>query len=95
MEEKGIEHVCVPPGAHAQNGRVEHVHLTLLNLVCTNLIHAGLPAVFWAEAAAYAAYVRNRVPASNGKIPDDLWRGHPVCHDHLQPFGSRLFFRDH
>lgn len=95
MEEKGIEHVCVPPGAHAQNSRVECVHLTLLNLVRTNLIHAGLPAVFWAEAAAYAAYVRNRAPASNGKIPDDLWRRHPVCHDHLQPFGSRLFFRDH
>lgn len=34
-KQKGIEHVLVPPGSHQQNGRVERVHLTILNLVRT------------------------------------------------------------
>ncbi len=33
MLAKGIEHIKVPPDAHAQNGRVERVHLTTLNVV--------------------------------------------------------------
>ncbi len=38
----GIEHIKVPPDAHAQNGRVERVHLTILNGVRTVLTHSGL-----------------------------------------------------
>lgn len=42
IKEKGIEHVLVPPGAHAQNGRVERAHLTILNGVRTLLVETGL-----------------------------------------------------
>jgi transposase InsO family protein len=31
MLQHGIQHVRVPPDAHAQNGRVERVHLTILD----------------------------------------------------------------
>jgi len=62
MQSRGIEHVKVPPAAHAQNGRVERVHLTILNGVRTVLAHSGLGAQFWAEAANYIAYTRNRTP---------------------------------
>ena len=62
MQSRGIEHVKVPPAAHAQNG-VERVHLTILNGVRTVLAHSGLGAQFWAEAANYIAYTRNRRPA--------------------------------
>jgi len=34
-KQKGIEHLLVPPGSHQQNGRVDRVHLTILNLVRT------------------------------------------------------------
>lgn len=44
IREKGIEHVMVQPDAHAQNGRVERVHLTILNGVRTLLVETGLPA---------------------------------------------------
>lgn len=47
IREKGIEHVMVPPDAHAQNGRVERAHLTILNGVRTLLVETGLPASFW------------------------------------------------
>ena len=62
MQSRGIEHVKVPPAAHAQNGRVERVHLTILNGVRT-VAHSGLGAQFWAEAANYIAYTRNQRPA--------------------------------
>jgi transposase InsO family protein len=42
-KQKGIEHLLVPPGSHQQNGRVERVHLTILNLVRTYLTDCKLP----------------------------------------------------
>ena len=94
--DKEIQHLLVPPGAHAQNGRVERVHLTLLNLVRTFLIDTGLPPSFWAEAASYAAYIRNRTPCKpSNRIPDDIWYGKAKAHSHLHPFGCKVFYRHH
>ena len=68
-----IEHVKVPPAAHAHNGRVERVHLTILNGVRTVLAHSGLGAQFWAEL--YIAYTL---------VPDDSWQNKESRLDHLQ-----------
>ena len=65
---KGIEHHRTPPTAHAQNGRVERAHLTILDTVRTLLYDASLGDEFWAEAATYAVYTRNRSPCGPGKI---------------------------
>lgn len=63
------------------------------------LIDSGLGDEFWAEAALYAAYTRNRSPCGPDRIiPEDLWRkgrNIRVSYDHLQPFGTALHFRDH
>ena len=76
MRQLGIQYIRVPPDAHAQNGRVERVHLTILNLVRTYLIDTALPQSFWAEGASYAAYTRNRTPCGpQSAIPDDKWFG--------------------
>jgi hypothetical protein len=94
--EKGIEHHTTPPTAHAQNGRVERAHLTILDTVRTLLLDAGLPDEFWAEAANYAVYTRNRAPSGrNNKVPEDIWRGREVHASHAQPFGCPAYFRDH
>jgi len=96
MQSRGIEHVKVPPAAHAQNGRVERLHLTILNGVRTVLAHSGLGAQFWAEAANYIAYTRNRTPCGpQHLVPDDSWRNKESRLDHLQPFGCQVFYRDH
>ena len=50
--EKCIIHTIVPPGVHAQNGRVERPHLTILQSIRT-----GLPGMFWAEAALYGCII--------------------------------------
>ncbi len=93
---KGIEHRYVPPDAHAQNGRVERVHLTILNGVRTLLTHTGLPLQYWAEAANYMAYTRNHTPCGpQHQVPEDLWRKKKTALDHTQPFGSKCYFRDH
>jgi hypothetical protein len=91
----GIQHIRVPPDAHAQNGRLERVHLTILDDVRTVLLHSGLPAKYWAEAANCSAYTRNHTPSKNKQTPLDLWTGNKTTMDHLYPFGCKVFFRDH
>lgn len=94
--EKGIEHVVVPPGSHAQNGRVERVHLTIFDSVRTYLTAAGLPPYLWAEAAQHAVRIRNNVPAKpSNAIPNELWYGKPTSFIDYQPFGQPIFFRIH
>jgi hypothetical protein len=96
LANNGIASNQVPPGAHGQNGRVERAHLTILNAVRTLLIDSLLPPTFWAEAAAYSVYIRNRVPdAQTRRIPYHTWSGKPVSHEHIRPFGSAIYIRDH
>jgi transposase InsO family protein len=96
LQQKGIEHQLVPPAAHAQNGRVERAHLTIMDGVRTLLAQSKLEPRFWAEAAHYIAYSRNRTPSGpKQELPDDLWYKRESRLDHLQPFASKLYFRDH
>ena len=48
-KEGGVNMALNIAGAHAQNGRVEGVHLTMLSGVRTLLSQTGLTASFWAE----------------------------------------------
>lgn len=97
----GIEANPVPPAAHAQNGRAERVNRTVLNIVRTVLCDTQLPKRFWAEAAGYAAYVRNHIPKKDfpkkgvTSTPQELWTGRPSKLTQLRPFGSVVFVRDH
>jgi hypothetical protein len=96
LAKNGIASMNIPPAAHAQNGRVERVHLTVLNMVRTLLIDSKLPESFWAEAAEYAAYIRNRVYKTGTKeYPQALWTGRPVSHHQLYPFGCTVYVREH
>ena len=93
---RGIQHHTTPPAAHAQNGRVERAHLTIANDIRTLLLASGLGSEFWAEAAAYAVYTRNRVCGSGqDRSPEAIWCGREPKMSHLQPFGSQVFYRDH
>jgi hypothetical protein len=85
----------VPPDVHTQNGRVERVHLTILNDVRTVLLLSGLPTKYWAEAANYSAYTRNHTLSNNKQTPLDLRTGNKTTIDQLYSFGCKLFFRDH
>lgn len=54
---EGVVPRKIPPAAHAQNGRIERVHRTILDTVRIILVETGLPKAFWAEITSYAAYV--------------------------------------
>lgn len=96
LAQHGILPTVIPPDNHAQAGRVERVHLTILNLARTYLIDSDLPMTFWAEACNYAVYVRNLIPdARTRKVPYTTWCDKQVSYDHLRPFGSELYFKDH
>lgn len=63
MHQQGIQYIRVPQDAHAQNGRVERVHLTILNLVRTYLIDTGLSQSLWAETASTRPTLATAHPA--------------------------------
>lgn len=94
FESKGISHVVIPPTDHAQNGRVERAHLTLLNDVRTLLLSSQLPHSFWADAARYAAYTRNRtLRAGATESAEDMWQGRQVSLANLCAFGQAALYR--
>jgi hypothetical protein len=93
MQLRGIEHVKIPPAACA-NGRVERVHLTILDGVRTVLAHSGLGAKFWAERTSYIEYIRNRTPCGLQRLVDS-WQSKQSRLDHSQPFGCQVYYRDH
>jgi hypothetical protein len=76
--------------------RVERVHLTILNDVRTLLISSDLPSSYWAEAASYDTYVRNRITHSSTDVsPDFAWTKKKITFGHIQPFGAICYYRDH
>jgi hypothetical protein len=71
-------------------------HLTIANDVRTLLLDSQLGEEFWADAAVYAVYTRNRIPGKNQKeSPEAIWYGRPPRLDHLQPFGAEAFYRNY
>jgi histone deacetylase 1/2 len=81
------------PYTSAQNGKAECVLRTLNNSVRTRLLHASMPAPYWAEALATACYLLNRRPSSaiRSEIPyTRLYRESP-SYAHLRVFGCLCY----
>jgi hypothetical protein len=93
---EGIVPHRIPPDAHAQKGRVERVHRTILDAVRTILADTKLPKPWWADMASYVAYARNRIPrADTGRAPHEMWTSRPCTQTQLRPFGSVVYIKDH
>lgn len=63
---------------------------TIMEKVRCKLNESGLDESFWAEAAATAAYIINRSPASaiDHNVPEELWLNKKPEYKHLKRFGS-------
>jgi len=74
------------------NGKAERMLCMLNNIVCTLLIHAAIPPVYWAEALATAA-VLNRRPSSsiNDGIPYHLLYHKMLDYPLLRVFGCLCY----
>ena len=73
----GIRRQLTAPYTPSQNGVVERANRTIVEAVRTTLQASGLPHSFWAEAAAHAVFVRNRLPtkAVLRVTPYQAWYG--------------------
>ncbi len=61
LAEHGIHHQLTVAHTPQQNGVVERMNCTVMNLARSMLHHKNMDERFWAEALATAVYVRNRV----------------------------------
>ena len=89
LEQAGIRRQLTAPYTPSQNGVVERANRTIVEAVRTTLQASGLPNSFWAEAAAHAIFVRNRLPtkAVRRVTPYQAWNGRKPDADILRPFG--------
>jgi hypothetical protein len=93
--DEGIELTFTPTAAHNANGRVERMHLTLVNDVRTKLVETGLDKKYWADALQHSVHTRNRVPDSRGLTPIHLFKqGQKVDYSWLQAFGAKCVYRE-
>ncbi len=91
---KGIRHQTTVPRTPQQNGVSERMNRTLTDTARTMLSQSGMPKMFWAEAVATAAYVRNRVLTSaihEAKTPYERWYGRKPNVSHLRIFGCLAY----
>ncbi|AAF19226.1 Highly similar to Ta1-3 polyprotein [Arabidopsis thaliana] len=89
-KEHGIERHRTCTYTPQQNGVAERMNRTIMEKVRCLLNKSGVEEVFWAEAAATAAYLINRSPASaiNHNVPEEMWLNRKPGYKHLRKFGS-------
>jgi hypothetical protein len=84
------------PYSHEQNGLVERMMRTILNIVRSLLSNAQLPKELWGEAAKSAVYVYNRSPHSSlgFKTPfEKRYKSKPDI-SNIRLFGSLVYHKD-
>nr|QBH67417.1 retrovirus-related pol polyprotein [Ustilago esculenta] len=67
----GIVHECTTPYMPQQNGMAVCTNQTLMDMVCSMLMHAQLPKPFWGDVLHYAAWIKMCTPrhALKGSTP--------------------------
>ena len=77
-----------------QNGVAERYNRTLLESLHAMMHSAGVPDLLWAELAATAAYLRNRLPTrvnQDNASPYELWHGYKPKVDNLRIIWADAF----
>jgi histone deacetylase 1/2 len=81
------------PYTSAQNGKAERIIRTVNDCIRSLLIHAGMPAQYWAEALNTATHLLNRRPCqtSGTATPYQLLLGAPPSYSELRVFGCLCY----
>jgi len=86
LEEEGIVHEKTAPYSPQSNGVAEHFNRTLLESERALSFTANIPSTLWADLAATAAHVRNRLPhcSNEWRSPYELLYGEKPSMEHLR-----------
>jgi len=88
LQRIGLVLEMTPPGCLDMNGLAERT-IRIVRMTTTMLYAAGIPGVFWPDAARTAAYLRNRCPT--GKTPYELWHDRKPPLGYFRVFGCRCY----
>jgi hypothetical protein len=88
---KGILQEITMAYSPMSNGKVERLWGTLIPRVRAMLLDAGLPPVYWAEAATHANWLRNRSPLDSGSTPYQLLYGKVPDLSGVRVWGCKAF----
>ena len=92
-EDQGIEQQTTVPYAHQTNGTAERAIRTVVTIGRSMLHHAKLDKCFWAEAAATAIYVKNRLPSPKrpNMTPFEIVCNSKPSVKHMRVFGCQAY----
>lgn len=96
LEKAGIKREYTTPHTPQQNGIAERMNRTLVEMARCLISQANLPKVFWAEAIATAAYIRNRCPTKSleNVTPYESWFERKPNVSHFKTFGCKAYVLD-
>ncbi|KAK9209952.1 hypothetical protein WN944_002321 [Citrus x changshan-huyou] len=92
-KQEGIQRQFTVAYTPQQNGVVERMNMTLTERIRVMLKTAGLPNLFWAEAAKTACYIVNRSPSTTIRLKTamEMWTGKPADYFYLHAFGCLVY----
>lgn len=90
---RGTLHHFTAPYTSAQNGRVEHLHRTLMGKARAMRSACDIPVNRWDEFILTVCYLSNRTPISSqaGHTPYERWHGVKPDLSHLREISCRAF----
>ena len=91
--ERGILHLLTALYTSAYNGRIEHLHRTLMDKACAMQSVCHAPFDLWDELCGTAAHLTNltRTSSNNGHTPYELWHGCKPSLSHLREISCQAF----
>ena len=93
LKKRGIRRELTSTYTANQNGVVERMNRTIVEMGRTMLAAACLPPEFWALAMDTAVYCRNRCPTTSldGRTPHEAWHGYKPRVKHMRIFGCEAW----
>lgn len=90
LKKSGIVHQKTNPHTPQQNGVIERMNRSIVQMAKCLLFDADLGVKFWAEAVNTAVYLKNRCIAAGlgDKTPFEVWHGKKPNVQNLKIFGS-------
>ena len=90
ISQHGIAHQTTVPCNPKQNGVVERMNKTIMNMVCSMLFFKNVKMMFWGDAMLCAIYLRNIIPthALKNKTLHEIWYDCILLVRHIDIFGS-------